>query len=168
MSVIGNILRSTPINYWLHKFIHLLKLDNYVCNPYKQDVDLCGTATNGLLLQLISSSKWSLGTNIELVEDILGWINDNLEGLTCNGTTEVNAIKGEALNEFIKDNQQEGRYQEISNLVLNTLLNSVIIVALDENGDITNDQMIRSKEGLSSQSLVQFNGQPILKIKISK
>lgn len=167
MSVIGNILRSTPIN-WLHKFIHLLKLDNYVCNPYKQDVDLCGTATNDLLQQLISSSKWSLGTNIELVEDILGWINDNLEGLTCNGTIEVNVIKGEALNEFIKDNQQEGKYQEISNLVLNTLLNSVIIVALDENGDITDDQMIRSKEGLSSQSLVQFNGQPTLKIKISK
>lgn len=101
MSVIGNILRSTPIN-WLHKFIHLLKLDNYVCNPYKQDVDLCGTATNDLLLQLISSSKWSLGTNIELVEDILGWINDNLEELTCNGTIEVNAIKGELLTNLSK------------------------------------------------------------------
>lgn len=167
MSVIGNILRSTPIN-WLHKFIYLLKLDNYACNPFKQNVDLCGTATNDLLLQLISSSKWSWGTNIELVEDILGWINDNLEELKDNGTIEVNAIKGEALNEFIKDNQQEGKYQEISNAVLNSLLNSVVIVALDENGDITEDQMIRSKEGLSPQLLIQFNGQPILKIKIPK
>lgn len=136
--------------------------------PYKQDVDLCGTATNDHLLQLISSSKWSWGTNIELVEDILGWINDNLEELKDNGTIEVNAIKGESLNEFIKDNQQEGKYQEISDVVLNYLLNSVVIVALDENGDITEDQMIRSKEGLSPQSLIQFNGQPILKIKIPK
>lgn len=167
MSIIDNILRSTPIN-WVHKFIHLLKLDNYVGNPNKQNVDLCGTATNDLLLQLISSSRWSMGPNIELVEDILGWINDNLEELTSNGTIEVNAINGEALNEFIKDNQREGRYQEISNLVLNSLLNSIVIVALDGNGDITENQMIRSKEGLSPQSLNQFNGQPILKIKMSK
>ena len=167
MSVIDNILRATPIN-WVHKFIHLLKLDNYMCNPNKQNVDVCGTATNDLLLQLISSSKWSLGPNIELVEDILGWINDNLEELTDDGTIEVNAINGEALNEFIKDNQQEGKYQEISNVVLNSLLNSVVIVALDGNGDITDNQMIRSKEGLSPQLLVQFNGQPILKIKMPK
>lgn len=167
MTDIWNILHSTPIN-WVHKFIHLLKLDNYVCNPNKQNVDLCGTATNDLLLQLISSSRWSLGPNIELVEDILGWINDNLEELTSDGTIEVNAINGEALNEFIKDNQQEGRYQEISNVVLNSLLNSIVIVALDGNGDITDNQMIRSKEGLSPQSLDQFNGQPILKIKMSR
>lgn len=167
MSVIENILRSTPIN-WLHKFIHILKLDNYVCNPNKQNVDLCGTATNDILLQLISSSKWSLGTKIELDEDILGWINDNVEELIDNGTIEVNAIKGEALNEFIKDNQQEGKYPELSNVNLDSLLDSVVIVALDENGDITDNQMIRSKEGLSPQSLDKFNGQPILKIKISK
>lgn len=35
MSVIDNILHSTPIN-WLHKFIHLLKLDSYVCNLYNR------------------------------------------------------------------------------------------------------------------------------------
>lgn len=107
-----------------------------------------------------------MGTNIELAEDILGWINDNLEELTSNGTIEVSVIKGEALNEFIKDNLQEGKYQGISNVVLNSLLNSVVIVALDENGDITDVQMIRSKDGLSGQSQNQFNGQPILKIKI--
>ncbi len=73
-----------------------------MCNPNKQIVDLCGTATNDPLLQLISSSKWSLGTNIELVEDILGWINNNLEVIAHIGTIEVNVIKGEALNEFIK------------------------------------------------------------------
>lgn len=165
MSIIDNILRSTPIN-WLHKFIHLLELDNHVGNPSKQNIDLCGATTNELLLKLISSSKWSLGTNIELTEDILGWISDNLEELTDNGTIEVNAIKGEALNEFIKDNQQEGKYQKISNMVLNALFNSVVIVALNECGDITSNQLIRSKEGLSPQSLTQFNGQPILTIKI--
>lgn len=165
MSVIDNILRSTPVN-WLHKFIHLLKLDNYVHNTSKQEIDLSGAATNELLLQLISSSKWSLGMNIELVEDILGWINDNLEELTANGTIEVNAIKGDALNEFIKDNQQKGKYKEISQMVLSSLLNSVVIVALDEYGNITVDQMIRSRAGLSAESLEKFQGQPILRIKI--
>ncbi len=44
--------------------------------------------------------------------------------------------------------------------------NSVVNVAMDEYGNITDDQMIRSNGGLSAQSQSQFNGQPIMKIKI--
>lgn len=115
---------------------------------------------------LIYAAIWAVSFVIDLVTDILGWINDKLEELLGEGTTEVNTIQGGALSEFIKQNQAAGRYTEISLTDLNAMRNSVINVAMDQNGNITDDQMIRSNGGLSSQSQAQFNGQPILKIKI--
>lgn len=115
---------------------------------------------------LIYAAIWAVSFVIDLVTDILGWINDKLEALLDDGTTEVNTIQGGALSEFIKQNQAAGRYTEISLNDLNAMRNSVVNVAMDAQGNITDDQMIRSNGGLSSQSQAQFNGQPILKIKI--
>lgn len=115
---------------------------------------------------LIYAAIWAVSFVIDLVTDILGWINDKLEELLGEGTTEVNTIQGGAISEFIKQNQAAGRYTEISLNDLNAMRNSVVNVAMDQNGNITDDQMIRSNGGLSSQSQAQFNGQPILKIKI--
>lgn len=115
---------------------------------------------------LIYAAIWAVSFVIDLVTDILGWINDKLEELLDDGTTEVNTIQGGALSEFIKQNQAAGRYTEISLNDLNAMRNSVVNVAMDAQGNITDDQMIRSNGGLSSQSQAQFNGQPILKIKI--
>ncbi len=165
MSNIGEILRSTTVN-WLHKFIHFLKLDNYVYDSSKLDIDSSGSITNDILIQLITSANWSSGERIDLVNDIMGWINDNLEELTDNNAIEVNVIQGDALSDFIKDNQQKDQYKEISQFALNTLLKSMILVATDKNGNIINDLMIRSNGGLSEQSLMEFHDQPILKIKI--
>lgn len=115
---------------------------------------------------LIYAAIWAVSFVIDLVTDILGWINDKLEELLKVGTSEVNTIQGGALSDFIKQNQAVGRYTEISLNDLNAMRNSVVNVAMDKDGNITDDQMIRSKGGLSSQSQAQFNGQPILKIKI--
>ncbi|MBO5181274.1 MAG: hypothetical protein K1V84_00415 [Muribaculaceae bacterium] len=115
---------------------------------------------------LIYAAIWAVSFVIDLVTDILGWINDKLEALLDDGTTEVNTIQGGALSEFIKQNQAAGKYTEISLNDLNAMRNSVVNVAMDAQGNITDDQMIRSNGGLSSQSQAQFNGQPILKIKI--
>lgn len=115
---------------------------------------------------LIYAAIWAVSFVIDLVTDILGWINDKLEELLDEGTTEVNTIQGGALSDFIKQNQAAGRYTEISLNDLNAMRNSVVNVAMDARGNITDDQMIRSNGGLSSQSQAQFNGQPILKIKI--
>lgn len=115
---------------------------------------------------LIYAAIWAVSFVIDLVTDILGWINDKLEALLDDSTTEVNTIQGGALSEFIKQNQAAGKYTEISLNDLNAMRNSVVNVAMDAQGNITDDQMIRSNGGLSSQSQAQFNGQPILKIKI--
>ena len=115
---------------------------------------------------LIYAAIWAVSFVIDLATDILGWINDKLEALLADGTTEVNSIQGGALAQFILDNQRYGRYTEISLNDLNAMRNSVVNVAMDAQGNITDDQMIRSNGGLSSQSQAQFNGQPILKIKI--
>lgn len=115
---------------------------------------------------LIYAAIWAVGFVIDIVTDILGWINNKLEELLDDGTTEVNTIQGGALSEFIKQNQAAGRYTEISLNELNAMRNSVVNVAMDAQGNITDDQMIRSNGGLSTQSQAQFNGQPIMKIKI--
>lgn len=115
---------------------------------------------------LIYAAIWAVGFVIDIITDILGWINNKLEELLGEGTTEVNTLDGRALSEFIKQNQAAGRYTEISLNELNAMHNSVVNVAMDENGNITDDQMIRSNGGLSDKTKAQFNGQPILKIKI--
>lgn len=118
------------------------------------------------IVGLIAAAIWAVAFVIELVTDILGWINDRLEELLDDGATEVNTIKGSALSDFIKQNQAQGRYTEISLNELNAMQNSVVNVAMDDKGAIIDDQMIRSNGGLSSQSNAKFRGEPILKIKI--
>ena len=118
------------------------------------------------IVGLIAAAIWAVAFVIDLVTDILGWINDKLEELLDDGATEVNTIKGSALSDFIQQNQAQGRYTEISLSDLNAMRNSVVNVAMNNNGAIIEDQMIRSHGGLSSQSNAQFRGEPMLKIKI--
>ncbi|MBR6591917.1 MAG: hypothetical protein IKK81_04760 [Prevotella sp.] len=118
------------------------------------------------IVGLIAAAIWAVAFVIDLVTDVLGWINDKLEELLDDGATEVNTIKGSALSDFIQQNQKQGRYTEISLNDLNAMRNSVVNVAMDNNGAIIDDQMIRSNGGLSSQSNAQFRGEPMLKIKI--
>lgn len=115
---------------------------------------------------LIYAAIWAISFVIEIATDILGWINDKLEELLGEGAKEVNIIQGGALAGFILSNQQHGNYTEVSLDEINALRNSVVNVAMDAQGNITDDQMIRSNGGLSAQTQTQFRGQPILKIKL--
>jgi hypothetical protein len=124
--------------------------------------DLIAMAISALILTAI----WAFGFFIDLATDILRWINDKMKDLLDEDTTKVNVIQGGALSDFIRQNQAAGRYTEISLKDLNAMHNSVVNVAMDEDGNITDDQMIRSSGGLSSQLQAKFNGTPILKIKI--
>ncbi len=116
---------------------------------------------------LIEAAIWAVGFVIDMAADILEWINGKLESLFENGAEEVNSIRGDALADFIKEGQRSGKYQEVSLSQLNAMNNSVINVAMDPYGNIVDDQMIRSRGGLSQQTIAQFQGQPTLKIKIS-
>ena len=118
------------------------------------------------IVGLIAAAIWAIAFVIDLVTDVLGWINDRIEELLDEGATEVNTIKGSALSDFIKQNQAQGRYTEISLNDLNAMRNSFVNVAMNNNGEIIDDQMIRSNGGLSSQANEQFRGEPILKIRI--
>lgn len=115
---------------------------------------------------LIVAAIWAVGFVIDMVTDILSWINGKLEELFDDGATEVNTVQGSALAEFIKQNQATGKYTEVSLSELNAMNTSVINVAFDNSGNIIDDQMIRSNGGLSANARSQFNGQPVLKIKI--
>ena len=115
---------------------------------------------------LIYAAIWAVGFVIDMVTDILSWINGKLEELLEDGATEVDTVQGQALAEFIKQNQQTGKYTEVSLEQLNAMNNSVINIALNGQGEVVDDQMIRSNGGMSSSTAAQFKGQPVLKIKI--
>jgi len=115
---------------------------------------------------LVVAAIWAVGAVIDMLTDILSWINGKLESLLDNGATEVNTVQGSALADFIKQNQATGRYTEISLSDLEATSKSVINVAVNNNGDIIDDQMIRSQNGISSKTRQQFQGQPVIKIKI--
>ena len=116
---------------------------------------------------LIAAAIWAVGQVIDLATDILSWINGNIESLLDDGAKDVNVVRGDALSDFIKQNQATGKYTEISLDQLNAMHNSVINVATDRSGNVVDDQMIRSDKGLSREAKTQFNGQPTLKIKIA-
>lgn len=125
--------------------------------------DLIASVIAGLIYVAI----WAVGAVIELATDILGWINNELEELLNGGATEVNVIRGNALADYVSRQKQSGNYTEISISDLNAMRNSVVNVAMDPEGNIIDDQMIRSQSGLSAQTKAQFKGQPILKVNIA-
>ena len=116
--------------------------------------------------ELTKNAIWAVGSLIDMAIDILSWINEKLEGLLTLGATEVQVIRGDALVDFIKQNQATGQYTAILLSQLNAMNNSVINVAMGDNR-IIDDQMIRSDRGLSSEAKAQFKGQPQMKIKIA-
>lgn len=115
---------------------------------------------------LIASAIWAVGFLIEMATDILSWINGNLEDLLKADAKEINIVRGDALANFIKQNQATGQYTQISLSQLNEISTSVINVAMNGN-TVVDDQMIISNGGLSSDTKSEFNDKPTLKIKIA-
>ncbi|MBE6242046.1 MAG: hypothetical protein E7114_01325 [Bacteroidales bacterium] len=137
----------------------LSEIGRFVCNVFELIAIAIGA--------LIAAAIWAVGQVIDLATDILSWINGNIESLLDDGAKDVNVVRGDALSDFIKQNQATGKYTEISLDQLNAMHNSVINVATDRSGNVVDDQMIRSDKGLSREAKTQFNGQPTLKIKIA-
>jgi len=116
----------------------------------------------------MTSAVWSISEEIDIKTDVLSWINGRLESLLAGGATEVNVVQGNAFVDYIIQEQARGKYLEIklSDSDIIEAKNCVIIVVMDKNGDIIDNQMIRSKKGVSAQLHDMFKGQPVLKIKI--
>lgn len=119
------------------------------------------------LAGLIVAAIWAVGFVIDLVTDILGWINDRLDELLDDGATSVNVIDGNLLGNYIEQEEAKGNVRVTSLSDLQALRNGVVNVATDDYGNIINDQMIRSSGGLSSQTKSQFAGKTLLKVKLS-
>lgn len=101
---------------------------------------------------------------IDMGNDILPWLNGNINDLRADGGTEVDIINGHELSNFIRQHQETGSYIEVTSDQLDAINTSIIIVALNENGDLISNQMIRSNGGITSDTLSQFCGKPVLKI----
>ena len=99
-----------------------------------------------------------------MATDILSFINGKIDELSDNGAVEICIVQGDSLSSFIKQRQDMDSYKDISIEQLGKLINSVVIIALNEKGEVILEQMIRSREGISSRTLSQFTGNPVLKI----
>lgn len=120
----------------------------------------------GLVGALIATAILAVGAVIELAADILSWIEDGLKELLDAGSTEVNVIKGSAIADFIRINQANGNYTEITYSQLKEMNTSVINVA-NNDSEAQKIQMIKSERGLSNNANEKFAGKDVLKIKIA-
>lgn len=114
---------------------------------------------------LIAVAIWAVGFVIDMITDIISWINGKLESLLDSGADEVNVVRGDALADFVQREKERGGYTEITWSQLNAMKNSVINVAMDGNS-IIDDQMIRSAGGLSDETKAHFDGRSMLSIKL--
>lgn len=120
----------------------------------------------GLVGALIATAILAVGAVIELAADILSWIDDGLKELLDAGSTEVNVIKGSAIADFVRINQANGNYTEITYSQLKEMNTSVINVA-NNDSEAQKIQMIKSERGLSNNANEKFAGKDVLKIKIA-
>ena len=121
----------------------------------------------GVIGGLIATAIFAIGAVIELAVDILQWVQGGLEELLDDGCTEVNVIQGSAIADFIRVNQAQGNYTEISFGQLQAMDTGVVNVA-NNSSSVQKMQMIRSEKGLSEQSKAQFGNKDVLKIKIAQ
>lgn len=120
----------------------------------------------GVIGGLIATAIYAVGAVIELAVDILNWVNRGLQEFLEEGSTEVNVINGSAIEAFVRQNQAQGNYTEITYEQLKTMGNSAINVT-NNSSSVQRMQMVRSDRGLSQESLAQFGGKDVLKIKIA-
>lgn len=121
----------------------------------------------GLVAGLIATAIAAVGLFIDLAADILDWIGGCLDDLLDEGCTEVNVIMGSPFADYIKEQQAKGNVTEISLSELKTIEKSVINVA-DNNINVVKTQMITSDKGVSEETVAQFKGNPIMKVKIAQ
>lgn len=119
----------------------------------------------GVIGALIATAIFAVGAVIELAVDVLNWIKDGLDELIEDGSTEVNVVMGAAMADFIRINQANGNYTQISLADLATLDKSVINVANNQT-EVQKMQMIKSQKGLSENTIKQFKNKDIVKIPI--
>lgn len=120
----------------------------------------------GVIGGLIATAIYAVGAVIELAVDIRNWVTRGLQEFLEEGSTEVNVIKGSAIEAFVRENQAKGNYTEITYEQLETMGNSAINVT-NNSSSVQRMQMVRSDRGLSQESLAQFGGKDVLKIKIA-
>lgn len=115
---------------------------------------------------LIKAAIWAVESFISFANDILKWVNGKLKEFLNQGATKNITVDTNVMGRYIKEQQALGNYTEISLSELNDFENGVLNVVMDDNDNIIDDQLIRSKRGLSSEAKARFNGKPMMKVKL--
>lgn len=144
------VLAFTALKKFLEKGIH---------TPANHDNPL-NTA------ELIMNAVWAKSDVIDFSDDIVPWINNNLETISKQDAQKVLVVKGVALSDFVKQSQKNGSYEDISSDDKNAIQNSVILIAMNSKDAVVTAQMIRSHFGISNETDKKFNGESLINVKL--
>lgn len=111
---------------------------------------------------LIQAAYEAVNGFIDWLNDILAKINESLNNYLNAGAKEVNVIKGSALSDFIRQNQQYAPQYSLSDL--NKMRDSVINVGTNKDGDAVAGQMIHGQQGYGADTTRMFNGKNMIKV----
>lgn len=143
-------------DFW-HRILTILIGENGVIELKDEDT------AKKMISEMISCALWSKGDYIEF-EEILAAINSSLDKLLDAGASSVSVIQGVSLADYLDENKEIISIPEID---LNYIRSGVILVATNDEGDIIDNVLIRSHNGLSQQAMVWFEGKTLLKVKLS-
>lgn len=117
-----------------------------------------------LINEIMSDNILQIEKNDRVIlDDIISWINENLEELLNKSVTEIDVVRGDALCNFLRKAQTEyDKYLECS--IPNE--KSVILVALTKEGKMVSDYTICYEGNLPLCLEMLFKEQPTLKIKL--
>lgn len=147
-------------NFWKdfwHRILTILIGENGVIELKDEDT------AKKMISEMISCALWSKGDYIEF-EEILAAINSSLDKLLDAGASSVSVIQGVSLADYLDENKEIISIPEID---LNYIRSGVILVAINDEGDIIDNVLIRSHNGLSQQAMAWFEGKTLLKVKLS-
>lgn len=143
-------------DFW-HRILTILIGENGVIELKDEDT------AKKMISEMISCALWSKGDYIEF-EEILAAINSSLDKLLDAGASSVSVIQGVSLADYLDENKEIISIPEID---LNYIRSGVILVATNDEGDIIDNVLIRSHNGLSQQAMAWFEGKTLLKVKLS-
>ena len=107
-----------------------------------------------------------VGAVLDFVADVTNWLIGVEDEIREAGGTQVNVIDGGAFATFIGKEKEKGNVKEISYSQLRDMRNSVINVAMNDNGEVVYAPQMMKGESVSPDTKKQFGGKPVVQINL--
>lgn len=120
----------------------------------------------GILGLLFATVIFAVGAVLEFAVDVLNWLLGVEDDIRQAGGTHVHVLDGSVFVEYIESQKAQGNTIEMTLDQAKQMRNSVVNVATDESGNVVRDPQMISGQSVSGPTKEQFNGRPVISIKI--